>query len=142
VPDEGTYDFALMYIAAENVYYETIIKEEGAAEKNLSLYALSKRVIPVSPNSLYAYLQAIVLGLKGMKIEDRAKEIIQYLGRLQTELLRFREDFGLLGRHIGHAQSCYQNTEKRLEQFAEKLLSAESAPAEVVAPTSGQAKIA
>jgi DNA recombination protein RmuC len=141
VPDEGTYDFALMYIPAENVYYETIIKDEGSSEKNLSLYALSKRVIPVSPNSLYAYLQAIVLGLKGMKIEDRAKEIIQYLGRLQAELLRFREDFGLLGRHIGHAQACYQSTEKRLEQFAQKLLSAEAGPMEASAPRPAETKV-
>jgi DNA recombination protein RmuC len=131
-----------MYIAAENVYYETIIRDEGSGERNISSYALGKRVIPVSPNSLYAYLQAIVLGLKGMKIEDRTKEIIQYLGRLQTELLRFREDFGLLGRHIGHAHSCYQNSEKRLEQFAEKLLAAESGPAQVLAPASGETKIA
>jgi DNA recombination protein RmuC len=77
-----------------------------------------------------------------MKIEDRAKEIIQYLGRLQAELVRFREDFGLLGRHIGHAQSCYQNTEKRLERFAEKLLSAESGPTEVAAPASSHTEIA
>jgi DNA recombination protein RmuC len=141
VPDEGTYDFALMYVPAENVYYETIIKDEAFGDKNLSVYALSKRVIPVSPSSLYAYLQAIVLGLKGMKIEDRAKEIIQYLGRLQGDLLRFREDFGVLGRHIGHAQSCYQSTEKRLEQFAQKLLSAEAEPAEPVASPSRDSKI-
>ena len=49
VPDEGTYDFALMYVPAENVYYETIIKDESLGEKNLSQYALSKRVIPVHP---------------------------------------------------------------------------------------------
>src|SRR4029434_7381584 len=75
LPDEGTYDFALMYIPAENVYYETIIRDGSPDEKSLCRYAMSKQVIPVSPNSLYAYLQAIVLGLKGMKIEDRAKEI-------------------------------------------------------------------
>jgi DNA recombination protein RmuC len=126
LPDEGTYDFALMYIPAENVYYETIIKDDSEGERNLSQYALSKRVVPVSPNSFYAYLQAIVLGLKGMKIEERAKEIIQYLSRLGGDFAKFREDFGLLGKHLGHAQSSYQTTEKRLEQFGQRLLSADA----------------
>ena len=126
LPDEGTYDFALMYIPAENVYYETIIKDSSEEERNLSQYALSKRVIPVSPNSFYAYLQAIVLGLKGMKVEERAKEIIQYLSRLRGDFGKFRDDFGLLGKHLGHAQSSYQTTEKRLEQFGQRLLSADA----------------
>jgi DNA recombination protein RmuC len=125
LPDEGTYDFALMYIPAENVYYETIIKDDSAGDKNLSQYALSKRVIPVSPNSFYAYLQAIVLGLKGMKIEERAKEIIQYLSRLQGDFSRFRDEFNLLGKHLGHAQSSFQNAERRLDQFGQKLLTAD-----------------
>ena len=133
LPDEGTYDFALMYIPAENVYYETIIKDESTAEKSLSEYALSKRVIPVSPGSFYAYLQAIVLGLKGMKVEERAKEIIRYLGRLQGDFTRFRDEFDLLGKHLGHAQSSYQNADKRIEQFGLKLLSAEVAPEEPAA---------
>jgi DNA recombination protein RmuC len=126
LPDEGTYDFALMYIAAENVYYETIIKDDSEGERDLSQYALSKRVIPVSPNSLYAYLQAIILGLRGMKVEERAKEIIQYLSRLRGDFAKFRDDFGLLGKHLSHAQSSYQSTEKRLEQFGQKLLSADA----------------
>ncbi len=127
LPDEGTYDFALMYIPAENVYYETIIKDDAwGGEKNLSQYALSKKVIPVSPNSFYAYLQAIVLGLKGMKIEDRAKEIIQYISRLDGDFSRFKEEFNLLGKHLGHAQSTFQNAEKRLDQFGQKLLAADA----------------
>jgi DNA recombination protein RmuC len=133
LPDEGTYDFALMYIPAENVYYETIIKDESAAEKSLSEYALSKRVIPVSPGSFYAYLQAIVLGLKGMKVEERAKEIIRYIGRLQGDFSRFRDEFELVGKHLGHAQSSYQSADKRIEQFGQKLLSAEVAPGEPAA---------
>jgi DNA recombination protein RmuC len=126
LPDEGTYDFALMYIPAENVYYETIIKDDSVGDRSLSQYALSKRVIPVSPNSFYAYLQAIVLGLKGMKVEERAKEIIQYLSRLEGDFCRFQEEFNLVGRHLGHAQSSFQNAEKRLEQFGQKLLTADA----------------
>ena len=127
LPDEGTYDFALMYIPAENVYYETIIKDDAwGGERNISQYALGKKVIPVSPNSFYAYLQAIVLGLKGMKIEDRAKEIIQYISRLDGDFSRFKEEFNLLGKHLGHAQSTFQNAEKRLDQFGQKLLAADA----------------
>ncbi len=81
-PDEGTFDFALMYIPAENVYYEIILREEELGEeKGLLEHALQKHVIPVSPNSFYAYLQAIALGLRGMQIEQQSKEILGYLGR-------------------------------------------------------------
>jgi DNA recombination protein RmuC len=126
LPDEGTYDFALMYIPAENVYYEVIIKDDAlGGERSISGYALSRRVIPVSPNSFYAYLQAIVLGLKGMKVEEQAKEILQYLTRLQGDFSRFKEEFGLVGRHLGHAQSSYQGAEKRLEQLGQRLLDAD-----------------
>jgi len=127
LPDEGTYDFALMYIPAENVYYETIIKDDSSgAERDLSQYALGKKVIPVSPNSFYAYLQAIVLGVKGMKIEESAKEILQYLGRLEGDFARFKEEFNKLGSHLGHAQASFQNAEKRLDQFGQKLLAADA----------------
>jgi DNA recombination protein RmuC len=126
LPDEGTYDFALMYIPAENVYYELIIKDDGPEEKSLSQYALTKHVVPVSPNSLYAYLQAIVLGLKGMKIEDRAKDILQCLSRLQGDFGKFRDEFALLGKHLGHAQSGYLSADRRLEQFGQKLLAVEA----------------
>ena len=131
LPDEGTYDFALMYIPAENVYYETVIKDEAADERNLTQYAMSRRVIPVSPNSFYAYLQAIILGLKGLRIEDRTKEIIQYLGRLQGDFAKFRDDFAVLGKHLAHAQSSYQSADKRLEQFGQKFLAAEAAQTEL-----------
>lgn len=142
LPDEETYDFAFMYIPAENVYYEIIIKDEALGEKNLSQYALSKRVIPVSPSSFYAYLQAIVLGLRGMRIEQSAKDIIQYLSRLQGDFSRLRDDFGLLGKHLGHAQASFQAAEKRLEQFGQKLLSADVDQQELLErqapkPTSG-----
>jgi DNA recombination protein RmuC len=132
LPDEGTYDFALMYVPAENVYYETIIKDDAmGSEKSLSTYALTKRVIPVSPNSFYAYLQAILLGLKGMKIEERAKEIIQYLSRLESDFTKFRDDFDLVGKHLGHAQTCFQSADKRLDQFGQKLLAADSEKKEI-----------
>src|SRR5262249_57727637 len=80
LPEEGTYDFALMYVPAENVYYETIVRdEEFGGERTLASHALERKVIPVSPNCFYAYLQAIVLGLRGLRIEDHARDVLAQL---------------------------------------------------------------
>jgi len=73
LPDEATYDFALMYVPAENVYYEITVRQQDDDEA-IAAYALSRRVIPVSPNSFYAYLQVILLGLKGLRIEQNARD--------------------------------------------------------------------
>ena len=122
-PDEGTFPFALMYIPAENVYYEIIIRDEHAGDdKGLSAYALSKKVIPVSPNSIYAYLQAVVLGLKGLKIESSAQFIINHLERLRGDFERFRKEFEVIGTHLTHARTRYEVADRRMEQFGEKLL--------------------
>ncbi len=115
LPDEGTFDFALMYIPAENVYYETIIKED------IQSYGLSKKVIAVSPNTFYAYLQVICLGLKGLQVERNAKEILSNLSRMQQDLIKFGEDFRLVGGHIQNALNKYQDAEKRLDKFQGKL---------------------
>jgi len=115
LPSENTYDFALMYIPAENVYYETIIKED------LFSYSMAKRVIPVSPNTFYAYLQVICLGLKGMKIEENAKNILKNLSTLTIEINKFKEDFDILGKHICGANSKYEDSQKRLDRFSERL---------------------
>lgn len=121
-PEEGTFDFALMYIPAENVYYETIIKDESFGDdKSISSYALTQRVIPVSPNSFYAYLQAILLGLRGLHVEERAHEIIRSLQQLRGDFEKFSEAFRLVGKQLGHAQSNFTDAEKRLDKLQNKL---------------------
>ena len=133
VPDEGTYDFALMYIPAENVYYETIIRED---EPGLAAYAIGRKVIPVSPNCFYAYLQAIVLGLRGLRIEARAHEVMGQLARLDGDLARVREDFRLVGKHLTNAAQAHGVAERRIERLEGKLvaISGEEEPAEVKPP--------
>jgi DNA recombination protein RmuC len=121
LPDEGTYDFALMYVPAENVYYETIIKESDGEEHQLFGYALQKRVIPVSPNSFYAYLQTILLGLRGMNVEQQAQEILAALSRLRGDFDKLQENFRLVGKHLTNAGSSYSDTEKSLTKFDAKL---------------------
>jgi DNA recombination protein RmuC len=126
LPDEGTYDFALMYIPAENVYYETVLRDEEG--EGLYPYALQKRVIPVSPNSFYAYLQVIIHGLKGLHIEERAREIVDYLARLRADEERFRQDFETLGTHIENARKKYEDAQRKLVRFEDKLLEAGGTP--------------
>jgi DNA recombination protein RmuC len=122
LPDEGTYDFALMYIPAENVYYETIVRDDTLEDEGaLYSYLLSRKVIPVSPNSLYAYLQVIVLGLRGLKVQEQAQQLTRDLQRLEGELGKFRDEYGTLGRHLKNASGCYEEGTRRLEKFEGRL---------------------
>ncbi len=122
LPDEGTFDFALMYVPAENVYYEIIIKDEtDLGDEAIAAYALAKRVVPVSPNSFYAYLQVIILGLRGLRIEANAQVILNDLARLAGDLDKVREPLRTLGRHLGNAQSQFTEAERALDRFGTKL---------------------
>ncbi len=120
LPEAGTFDFALMYIPAENVYYETIIKDENKNE-SIAEYALNKKVIPVSPNSFYAYLQAIVRGLRGLKIESSARKILENLAQLEMDLQKCMADFEKTGTHLANAQSAYQKAFRRFEKLQDKI---------------------
>jgi DNA recombination protein RmuC len=120
LPDEGTFDFALMYIPAENIYYEIIVKEDGEEEPPAA-YALGRRVVPVSPNTFYAYLRVIVLGLRGLRIERDAQEIQARLGRLRGDLDKFRETFDVVGRHLSNARNKYDDAASSLGRLEGKL---------------------
>ncbi len=120
LPDEGTFDFALLYIPAENVYYECIVKDDPE-ESALVEYALRRRVVPVSPGSFYAYLQVIALGLRGFQIEENARRIMEDLGRLREDFARFAEEFDLVGRHLSNAKTKHDDAGRRLERFEDKL---------------------
>ncbi len=134
LPDEGTFDFALMYIPAENIYYETIIKDESVPdEEGLYTYATRKRVVPVSPNSFYAHLRVIALGFKGLQIEKTAKVIFENLERLGSELQKFSDVFDTLGTQLNNAKNNYDKADKQLNALVEKFKSVQSIP-ESVAP--------
>lgn len=146
LPDEGTFPFALMYIPAENVYYETIVKDQDAGDdKSIAGYAMTRKVIPVSPNTIYLYLQTIILGLRGMQIEKNALDIISALVRLRVDFDRFTHDFRLTGTHLRHAATSYDCADKRLEKLGDKLgqISSFSSEGEVVlsAGVNGEEKL-
>lgn len=119
LPDEKTLDFALMYIPAENVYYEIIIRD--ANNDSICDYALKNKVIPISPNNFFVYLQTILIGLKGFQIEKKAKEIQTYLSHLKIDFSKFNDHFSIIGKHIGNASKQYYESEKFLDRFTGKL---------------------
>jgi DNA recombination protein RmuC len=109
-PAEGTYDFALMYLPSESVYYEVVCTKS----ETLYHYALEKRVFPVSPTTFHAYLHVIALGLKGLQIEQHAQEVMAYCSGLGKDFDRFRAEFDTLGKHLCNAQTKYGEADRRL----------------------------
>lgn len=122
VPDEGTLDFALMYIPAENVHYNIVVDDSHAdGPKSIAQYARLKNVIPVSPNSLYLYLASVMKGLQGLKIETHAREILENIQRLKVDLVKFEEEFRRTGSHLKNAVGTYERALRQFDRFQDKL---------------------
>jgi DNA recombination protein RmuC len=114
LPDEHTFDFALMYVPAENIYYETICHSDIYSD------CVQKKVFLVSPNSFNAYLQAIVLGLKGLRVEKATREILGRLERLQGDFNAFQRDYETLGGHLQRASAKYDEASAKLTRLSDK----------------------
>ena len=120
-PSEGTLDFAIMYIPAENVYYETMIKTSEDTI-NIQEHAMTKKVFPVSPNLLYIYLMTIVMGLHGLQIEKQASEIRQNLKTLDKSFADFiSSHWDVLGGHIRNAYTKHNDGQKKLDKLVMQL---------------------
>ena len=119
LPEEDTFDFALMYIPAENVYYELVVKEET----NLYEYCMTKKVIPVSPNTFYAYLQVITMGLRGFQISEQAKVILAQLQQMEEDLSQFGNEFAKIGSHLRNLQASFEKSDSRLQKMKDKVAS-------------------
>jgi DNA recombination protein RmuC len=121
-PQLGTYDFAMMYVPAERVFYEAVIRDqEVERDDSIMAYAMARKVIPVSPNTFYAYLAAVVHGLRGLRVEERAREILASLVGLQQELDKFQRTHGILGRHLSRASRHFDDAQASLSRIHERL---------------------
>ena len=119
-PDEGTLDFAIMFIPAENVYYEAMVKT-AEDTTNTQDYAMGKKVFPVSPNLLYVYLMTIVMGLHGLQIEKQAAQIRQNLKTLNASFADFIALWDTLGTHLRNAHGKHDEGQKKLDKFVMQL---------------------
>ena len=115
---EKTLDYAFMYIPIEGVYYETMVHDEDGS--SLWEFCLANKVVPVSPNSFLAYLQTVLVGLRGMKIEQKTQEILQYIGTLRQDFGKFSEDFITVGKHLSNAKTKYDDSNRRLDKLANR----------------------
>ncbi|PYT56053.1 MAG: hypothetical protein DMG43_01240 [Acidobacteria bacterium] len=120
LPNEGTLGIALMFVPSENVYYELLMTADAKAQP-LDEYCRSRNVIAVSPNTLYAHLQIILMGLQGMQIEENAERLHASLAGMQKQLDNFTEVFEKVGTHLKNAQQSYSESEKRLDKAKDTL---------------------
>ena len=126
LPEEGTMDFCLMYIPSESVFYEL------AGATDLMDYARRQRVYPVSPTTLYAHLQMILLSFEGKKIETKSREVFALLRALKVDYNKVDEGLGVLGRHITNASSQFINVTSSFDRIGKKLDTTKSLEKDVV----------
>lgn len=115
LPDEGTMDFALMYIPSESVYYEIANLNE------VMEYARKLRVYPVSPNTLYAHLQVLLLSFQGKDLEMKSREVFRLLRAIQKDYGKVEENLGVLGRHVNNAYNSMSTVTSAFSLLGQKL---------------------
>lgn len=121
-PTEGTYNFALMVIPSEAVYYDVVANKDFLDPDGLYDYARTQNVFLVSPLTLWAYLTALAHGLHGLEIEQQAEDILARLNALADGLARWYEDeFKVLGGHLRNAANKYTEAKDHLEEIQREL---------------------
>ena len=118
--DEGTIDYALMYVPSEAVYYEIVNNQ------NLFEYAGDKRVLPVSPTTFYAYMRAILMSFEGQKIEAQAREILSTLRAIQKDYTKVEDNLGILQKHLTNAYNMMSSVFTSFTQLGQKITSTQS----------------
>jgi DNA recombination protein RmuC len=120
LPDEHTFDYALMYVPSEGVYYELIMTEDSKYGK-LEEYSRAKRVFPVSPNAFCAFLSAIAMSLQGQKIEENARHLLASVAGVKRHMETSGEVYERLGTHLRHAQQSYEDADSKLSRAQNSL---------------------
>lgn len=141
VPDEGTLDVALMFVPSESVYYELLMTTDAKGQP-LDAYCRDQKVIAVSPNTLYAHLCVIAMGLRGMQMEENAERLLASLSGMEKQMEKFADKFATLGTHLKNAQQSYGESDKLFEKAQSTLEGMLGAGASDTALENTQAKIA
>ncbi|RKY89095.1 hypothetical protein DRQ09_01920 [candidate division KSB1 bacterium] len=121
-PEKGTSEFALMFIPSEGIYYETIAEKNYLGEPcAIYEYAQERHVIPVSPNTFYAFLQIIIFGIRNLEIIQSAKKLQEGLSVIEKNFNNFYKKFEEIGRNLEKASDSYRVGEGHIKRFKDKL---------------------
>ena len=121
-PEKGTTEFALLFIPSESIYYETIAEKNYMDEPcQIYEYATSRHVIPVSPNTFYAFLQVIIMGVRNIEIAREAKKLQEALSRVERDFGLFYKKFEVIGKSIENASKAYETGEGHVKRFKKGL---------------------
>lgn len=121
LPEEGTIDYALMYVPSEPIYYEMMSNQPALSE-----YSHKKRVLPVSPSTFYAYMRAILMSFEGKKIEERARAILASIRGIKGESEKFGDALQVLTKHINNAKNTSDLVNSRFISLNSKIDTAQS----------------
>ncbi|MGC9311065.1 MAG: DNA recombination protein RmuC [Sediminispirochaetaceae bacterium] len=103
-PDEGTLQFALMYIPSESLYYRCFVEDS-----RLSAAVLEQKIIPASPSTLFLYIQTVAYGLRGFRFSRKTEQMIARLFELQTELRSFEKNLGTTATHLKNLTNAFDS---------------------------------
>jgi DNA recombination protein RmuC len=121
-PENGTADFALMFVPSEAIYYETIAEKNYLGEPSrIYEFAQANNVIPVSPNTFYAFLQVVMMGVRNLEIIKSARELRDGLAALEKAFGLFYRKYEEMGRHIDKAQEAYRVGDGHIERYKRQL---------------------
>ncbi|MEA3357254.1 MAG: DNA recombination protein RmuC, partial [Patescibacteria group bacterium] len=124
-PEEDTTDFALMFIPAEGIFYNLLMYKVGSmkvSSEDLINYAFKKKVVIVSPNTFFAYLQTILQALKALQVEESVKEVMKNVGKLSKHLMNYTDHMNKLGKHLGTTVGAYNNANKEFGKIDKDVL--------------------
>lgn len=138
LPEEGTMDFAFMFIPSESLYYDLLINNvgNGGSSRDLIEYAFrDKRVIIVSPTSFMAYLQTVLQGLRSLQIEEQAKDIQIRVGKLGDHIRKFDDLMNKMGKSLSTTVNHYNNSYKELNKIDKDVVKISGGQAVIEAET-------
>ena len=121
-PEKGTTEFALLFIPSESIYYETIAEKNYLGDPcQINEYATDRKVIPVSPNTFYAFLQVVILGIRNIEIAKEARKLQESLAKVERDFGLFYKKFEIIGKSLDSASKAYETGDGHVQRFKRSL---------------------